>query len=103
MLASGPPLLLCFRLSQLLGFYAETVAQLAGPAAALVAALQAAQVRSLPSMRGISCCTNRTAGRDHALRPTSTTIPPAHSHTAAVVDVSRRLHTSLGCGCRAGS
>lgn len=44
MLASGPPLLLCFRLSQLLGFYAETVAQLAGSGAALVAALQAAQV-----------------------------------------------------------
>lgn len=46
-LASAPALLLCFRLAQLLGFYAETVAQLAGPGAALVAALQAAQVLSL--------------------------------------------------------
>jgi len=43
-LASGPALLLCFRLAQLLGFYAETVAQLAGAGAALVAALYAAQV-----------------------------------------------------------
>ena len=44
MLASAPQLLVCFRLSQLLGFYAETVVQLAGPGAALVATLQAAQV-----------------------------------------------------------
>jgi Conserved oligomeric complex COG6 len=45
-LASGPQLLVCFRLSQLLGFYAETVVQLAGPDNALVASLQAAQVLS---------------------------------------------------------
>jgi Conserved oligomeric complex COG6 len=46
-LASAPQLLVCFRLSQLLGFYAETVVQLAGPGAALVATLQTAQARCL--------------------------------------------------------
>ena len=48
-LASTPQLLVCFRLSQLLGFYTETVVQLAGPGAALVATLQTAQVRCLLS------------------------------------------------------
>jgi Conserved oligomeric complex COG6 len=50
-LASAPQLLVCFRLSQLLGFYAETVVQLAGPGAALVATLQTAQARCL-----LVCC-----------------------------------------------
>jgi hypothetical protein len=52
-LASAPQLLVCFRLSQLLGFYAETVVQLAGADAALVATLQTAQV---PSVVCLTAC-----------------------------------------------
>ena len=40
-LMSGPPLLLCFALGQLLGFYRDTLAAVLGPAAALVATLRA--------------------------------------------------------------
>lgn len=49
-LAGAPPLLMCFRLAQLLAFYGDTIAQLAGPRSAVAQAL--AQVPS-PSLNWV--------------------------------------------------